>query len=56
MAYKDSGCDHYHAVIQVYNSGAETHLGGGDTSVLSCHRLPLVERSLTFVASIYSSY
>jgi len=24
--------DRYHAVTQAYNFGAETHLGGGDTS------------------------
>ena len=44
--------DHYHALSQPYNFGAETHLGGGDTSAFVMPSAAIAQSfSSTFVAN-----
>ena len=55
MAYKESDyivvVASYHAVTQAYNFGAETHLGGGDTSAFVMPSATIARMLSTFVGS-----
>ena len=45
-------CDRYHALSSPYNFGAETHLGGGDTSAFVVPSAAIARSlSLKFIAS-----